>query len=367
MSENKGQKLIERIMRYVGRYVEFPQNLPVKAEGQLLVLALWAVHTWFYERFPATPYLSITAATKQAGKTICMEVLSLICRNSHLAATLRPLALVRVIEAFEAKVTLGIDEAEKLSSGAVGDLRSIFTTGYTSGGKHIVSKGTEFVAMRTHCPKMFAQIGDVMDVVHDRSIVVHLQRLDPSVDFRANRTEAQTEAGLIQAGILSYFAGVTELELVQPMFLKGREREIWTALFSTASMLKLDKATMGKLEAAAVDLVAMKGADLRKLRKAEESEEAIKAARAGEQAVRDLASVFRDGEKHLKSGEAVERMKGLNTSPWRAFRGVGLTADSLADLVRPLGVKVGAKRFGKEIAKGYSRVDVVASIPSKGE
>lgn len=359
-TKTRGQALIEEIIAYIERYVV----LPAEPAGQSLVLALWVVHTWFFECFPATPYLTITAPVKQAGKTVCLEVLGLICRSSHLMATLRPLALVRLMEAYEGKCTLLLDEAEKLSNSAIGDLRSIFTTGYTNGGRHLISgKGKEFVWMRTWAPKAFALIGDVMDVCRDRSIVVHLRRADPKVDFRANRQMAEAEARMIQAGIL---AGIKTPTLVAPMFLQGREREIWTALFSIAASMELDKPTMLLLERAASDLVGLKSEKLRSYSSVEDEAEAA-TSMIGELAMRDLRAVLKDGEANITSVEAVRRMKELGQSPWRTFKGSGLTDVQLAALVKPFGVGtksiwIGKGRKGRTSAKGYSADNIKASV-----
>lgn len=364
---SRGQWLVELIEAYINRYVALPSEI----EGQSLVLALWAIHTWMYERFSSTPYLAITAATKQAGKTLCMEVLGLICRGSQQLATLRPLALLRVIRVHEGRVTLFVDEAEKLSSAAIGDLRSIFTTGYRRGGEHIVTKQEEYTRYTTFCPKAFALIGDVMDVVRDRSITVHLRRGVPAADFLAEREAAEGEAEAIEQAIRGYFVEVPAM--VQPMFLGGREREIWTVLFSIAAALKLDSATMEKLERSAADLVGLKSLEARRY-SSEEAEAEAGQDTAGDRAIKDLREVLK-GESFIASAEAVARLKAIPTSPWRTFKGQGLNEIVLANLVSRFGVRPrtrnvrtggagkGGTGKGKQVGvRGYFSKDVNASV-----
>lgn len=372
--KSAGQVLVEKIEAFILRYVTVPVD--VASGDQALVFALWAIHTWVYEFFPATPYLSLGAATKQAGKTICMEVLSLLCRNTQVMATLRPLALVRMIEYFKGRVTLGIDEAEKLSSGAVGDLRSIFTTGYTDGGKHIISAGgakAEFVEMRTFSPKMFAQIGDVMDVVRDRSIGAWLERAPAQVDFRANRVEAKADADVLVHAVREYF-GVSSIDsaassgptLVQPMFLQGREREIWSPIFSIAAALRLDDATMTRLQGAASDLVGLKDQPLR-THADMKSERGAADYMAAEKALADLAGVFKAGEQYVLSSEVIVRLKAIAAAPWRTYKGKGLNEMTLAGLVQRFGVRPRQKKVKGVNLRAYSKVDVMASFkPTKG-
>lgn len=335
---SKGQALLESITAYLNRYVALPSNV----EGQDLVLALWAIHTWMYERFPSTPYLTVTASTKQAGKTLCMEVLKEICRGGKMFATLRPLMLVRVIEAFEGRCTLFLDEAEKMGSAALGDLRSIMTSGYRVGGVHGITADKSFKEFRTYAPKCFALIGDVVDVVRDRSIVIYLRRAQPAVDFLAHRGAAEQEARMIQAGILAYFAKEVPA-MVEVTALKGREREIWTVLYSIAEGLKLDAATMERLQRATSDLIGLKSAEARSYSAVQESEVEAGDVSMGEQALLDLDAVLdaptRKLTGNIHSAEAVRRLKAISTSPWRTFKGRGLDVDALADLVSRFNVK----------------------------
>lgn len=85
--------------------------------------------------------------------------------------------------------------------------------------------------------------------------------------------------------------------------------------------------------------------------------------------MRDLASVLKDGEKGIRTEDAVARMRALATAPWSNYKGVGLDAITLASLVNPLGVK--PRNLGKygtgaqaKQARGYSRKDIMASLPS---
>lgn len=367
--ERTGQHLLETIEAFICKYVA----LPAAPAGQSLVLALWALHTWLYEHFPATPYLQITAPVKQAGKTLCMDVLAEISRNPIMLATLRPLAVLRYIEAHSGRCVLYFDEAEKLNQGAVGDLRSIFTTGYRTGGKHMITApgGKDFLTFNTYAPKAFALIGEVMDVVRDRSITIHLQRLWPSVDYYANRTQAQTEGQLIVADVIKYFSTHPIPSMITPEFLYGREREIWTPLYSLAAALKINNDTQDRLIRATADLVGLKSAEAKKYTEAQAESEADTAKRVdGERAIRDLASVFRDGESRIPTATAIERMRALPAGPWRTYRGAGLTDILLAQLVGPFGVQSRPMRFGKgqtnnPTRRGYSRADVIASLPQR--
>jgi hypothetical protein len=65
---------------FIRRYV-------VLTADQGLAVTLWAVHTHAVEVLGITPYLSITSAEKQSGKTHLLEVLELLVANPWLTGS----------------------------------------------------------------------------------------------------------------------------------------------------------------------------------------------------------------------------------------------------------------------------------------
>lgn len=362
METSKGQALVMRLAGFIARYVSFPGE---SGAGVSLVLALWAIHTWMYERFSTTPYVVITAPTKGAGKTLCMEVVGLLCRNARMLATLRAPAVVRMIDGFGGAVTFLFDESEKLAGAAASDARSLLASGYRKGGKHAITVGKSFLEFSTYAPKMFALIGDLMDVLTDRSIRIELERAKPVGDFNWERAIAERDGAALAAAVVKWDRErETEIELVQPEFLVGRDREIWSVLWSIAVALKLDRPTMDLLTRTMADLVAAKTAPRRRYVDSGEAEAGALASTYGEIALRDLRRVLREGETAIWSAVAVERMKDLADGPWRGFKGLGLTSEGLADLLSPFGLRpVDVKRM-KQNRKGY-QVKAIAAA-SKG-
>ena len=360
VEKSNGQAVVERLSAWLAGYMSFTDSrLP-------LVLALWAVHTWCSERFDATPYLSITAATKQAGKTRLLTLLSFVCRAPKMLADSTPAYIYSCIEDHGGKVTIFADEAEKLSGSALGVLRSVMNCGYLAGQTVGRKIGKETKDYPVYCPKAFACIGDVNDTLRDRSIVITLERGKPAGDMR--RVQAMSEAAAIVEDIRRAFPdglpGPVEVD-----FLTGRDREIWAAIFGVAQTLKLDRAMMGELRAVCADLVARKTAPRRRY-EVQESESDATAASYGERAVSDLRAVLRDDEPMIFSARAVERMKGLEVGPWRTFKGEGLTEVSLASLVAPfdLAPKLGrmAKGRAAQVCRGYAAKDIRAAAAKLG-
>ena len=358
-----GQSVVERIEGWISGYM-------VLGDGLALVAALWAVHTWVFHMFDATPYLCVNAATKGAGKTRLLELLSMIAQNGRRFGDMTPASLFRGLKLWNGKMSIFFDESEKLSSAAAGVMRSVMNTGYRRG--QVVTRATPNGGVEdfpVFCPKSFALIGDVNSTLRDRSIVLTLERGVPAREF--DWATAEGEAAAIVEAIKAMFAGVPGVGAVAPSFLSGRDKEIWSTLFGLASALGLDKAMMDRLTVVAADLAALKTAPAKRYTEADRAadEAAAQDATYGERALRDLASVIGEGEPGIFSAVAVERLKAIPTSGWRTFRGLGLNEVMLAGLVSRFGVQTKNVRMIKgkgakaaKMLKGYSAADVRASV-----
>ena len=85
-------KLLDAICETLQRYVFF--QLP----EQVLVAALWVVHTWVLETFDYTPYLHVHSAEKRSGKSRLLDVLALLVRDPWRTAGVSLAALFRKVE-----------------------------------------------------------------------------------------------------------------------------------------------------------------------------------------------------------------------------------------------------------------------------
>src|SRR5947207_8183795 len=67
------------IMDFLGKFL-------VCTDEQRLVLALWIMHSYCYAATEHSPYLDIRSTQKQSGKSLCLKLLSLLCRESALTS-----------------------------------------------------------------------------------------------------------------------------------------------------------------------------------------------------------------------------------------------------------------------------------------
>lgn len=359
MNKTNGQTTLERIEQWLAGFVVFPN------EHMALVAALWAINTYVFGSFDATPYLAITARTKQAGKTTLLELLSFLARNAERigVGTMAP-TLYGLMDSYDTKCSLFFDEAERMSRGTATVMSGMMNSGYRRGETVPRTVKGEIVKFGCYCPKAFALIGDPSETLRDRSILFVLAR---AIGARAYRpSTAQAESIELVSLIESAVEGMAGAKVVCPDWLSNRDQEIWEPLWSVAVALGCDARLLARLRKASEWLVAGKGAELRRYTETADSEAAWEASQMGEKAIRDLAACFKTGEKVVFSEEAVRRMRAASGT-WDNYKGEGLTALTLSRLVAGLGVKpYGVRVPGEDTQRrGYSRKSVFASVPSE--
>jgi hypothetical protein len=364
--------LVDQIENYLKRYVAFVDN------AHSFALAIWVAGTHVYEVFDAYGYLVITAATKRAGKTRLMEVLSFIAARSHHTADITPAALFAMVE--DEKPTLMIDEAERFAASQK-DFRAIINSGYRRGGTVTRRQGPAVRHYKVYCPKVFVLIGDLYDTLRDRSIIVNLRRAHAPHRFIYAGAEGEgrdlrdklVELVAIHAEeIADAYTDLGRLE-----FLSDREEEIWSPLFAICRVLCPDR--WSELTRSAVDISTAKTAEAKKFTDLPQQEDAAQQVEYGERALRDLISVTQSRRrKSISTADAIPALRDLPTGPWRAFRGEGLKPNiegsmMLASLLEPFGVRprtirLRPKSLGANgsTAKGYVLADLVEAARKTG-
>jgi hypothetical protein len=83
--------LLEDLVRLMRRFV-------VCSDEELAAIALWVLHTHVLEAAEATPYLAITSAEKESGKTRLLETLDLVVARPWSTGGATPAVLVRKVD-----------------------------------------------------------------------------------------------------------------------------------------------------------------------------------------------------------------------------------------------------------------------------
>lgn len=344
---------------YLNRYVTFPNP------GYAFVGVLWAAATYLWPHFDAFPYLHITASTKRAGKSRFMELVSFMSSNPRVIAGMTPATVFHLIR--DESPSLFMDEAESLNSEATGMMRSILNVGYRKGAVIPRMGKTQVDEWPAYCPKCFISIGDVNDTLRDRSIVVVMQRGEAPTRFLYEAAKLDgNELGarmkdtmeLHQDLVLGQYSGHLGLE-----FLPDRDEEIWLPLFAVCLVLAPERVI--DLQRIAVDMATEKTVEIKRHTELLGAERSAEEEEYSKRLVHDLLAVM-NGDKSVYSTDALPKLYDLPTGPWRKFRGVGLTAIDMSNMlsrhgIKPKSISVGTRKE-RQVRRGYTRDAVVAVI-----
>lgn len=349
--------LIADIETYLADYATLAE------QRYLLPLALWTVGTFMFTEFDAFPYLVITSDTKRSGKTRLAELLGFACSNPRMFAAMTGPTFYRSIE--QEKPTIFFDEAETMSGESASIMRAVCNVGYRRGQKIPRTIGNNIKEFDTYCPKVFVLIGDVLDTLRDRSIIVRMKRAESRERFRYEVVEARGAAlreriaesvKSLSVQIVQTFSAHSGLE-----FLTDRDEEIWTVLFCLAEHFCPER--LKELEMSAVDIATEKTAERRRYTELKHYEEEATDIEYGERLLNDLYAILTNGTAQITSADAVDALRAIPAAPWRVFRGDGIDQRQMAHLLkrfrglRPVSLKIRGK-----VLRGYKREQVAKAI-----
>jgi Protein of unknown function (DUF3631) len=325
-------------------------------EAEFCVLTLWTLHTHAFGAGHYTPYLAITSAEKQSGKTRVLEVLKSVVRDPQMTASISPAALARLVH--EKRPTLLLDELDALLQGdkeMSEALRGILNSGFQADGAftRMVGVGTAMTAadFSTFCPKAMAGIGNLPDTVADRSITIRLERSPRGAceKFRPRgmgvknkqfRTELEAIKSRAGAWAAEHKKKLADAEPECPPEFSDRQQDIAEPLLAIADLVGGEWPTLAR--SALGTLFASKAAEDPSVRV---------------RLLRDIREVF-DAEQadKMASDDLVRKLGEIETSPWGEWRlGKAMTARALAKELTPFGIAPRTIRLDDGTKKGYLR------------
>lgn len=325
--------------------VGFTRRFVCMTESEGVAIGLWVFHTHAFAASHATPYLAITSAEKESGKTLLLELLSLLVANPWLTGRATAAVLPRKIDAD--RPTLLLDESDTAFKGDrdyAEALRGVLNTGYRRSGKTTVcvGQGAEigFRDFSTFCPKAIAGIGKLPDTVQSRSIPIRLKRKGPGETVERFRERDVTEQArpLREALVLlasSVMPVLTPARPELPEELGDRAQDVWEPLLAAADIAGGAWPEHARLAA-------------RTLSANENAEDGS----AGVLLLADIKTVFteRDSDR-LPTEVLLDALRELDESPWSEWYGKPLSARGLARLLKPYAI--GPHSDGSR--RGYKR------------
>ncbi len=327
----------------------FIRRFVVLTEAELTAISLWVFHTHAFTAAEATPYLSITSAEKESGKTRLLEVLALLVAKPWFTGRVTPAVLARKVD--KEAPTLLLDESDAAFNGDreyAEVLRGVLNSGHRRGGSSSVCVGQgaamSYKDLSTFCAKAIAGIGKLPDTVASRSIPIRLKRKAPGECVeRFRHRDALEGAKPIQQSIASlaeYYCDRLALERPElPDALGDRAADCWEPLLAIADLA----GGSWRMQAREAALECSGATD--------EDDS------TGVQLLADCHRVFADRDR-LSTKTLIEMLCEDEEAPWSTWhKGARISPRSLARILTAFGIRSRSMRFEDHdgTAKGYMR------------
>src|SRR5437762_7080217 len=167
-----GQQLLSHVASFFQRYL-------VCTKDQLTVLALWTLHTHCFAAAPVTPYLYIRSRERESGKTVCLELLSLLCMRPWLTCGCTPAVLLLKL-AQQERCTVLLDDCDSvLARSRSVVMLGLLNRGFGRDGVYNIPEaapgGTTVGAVDAFCPKAFAGMHPLPASIDGLCIPINLE------------------------------------------------------------------------------------------------------------------------------------------------------------------------------------------------
>ena len=239
--------VFRRICERVALFLHLPKT---DASGTTATLALWCIHTYCYQVWPAVPYLHI-GGPLQSGKTRVFEILSQVAFRSYVTSNPSAAFLFRTMHS--QGITWFQDEAERLRDArdpAIGEINAMLLAGYKRGGtaSRLEPVGETFrpVSFQVFGPKALACIASVPPALASRCIPVMMFRAPPGSEKPKRRIDADPATWErlrddLHALAMEHgpaFLAMPGREDVCPSGIDGRHYELWQPLLALAAWIQ---------------------------------------------------------------------------------------------------------------------------------
>jgi hypothetical protein len=274
---------------------------------EYVAISLWVLHTHVYDRFMVTPRLALRSPVAGCGKTLLLDVLSMLVARPEKSDNITTAAIVRMID--ERHPTLLLDEVDNLGLALQpnGRLRAVFNSGHRKGRTVAIMEGGTMRKFSTFAPLVLA-LPDIMHglprTLNSRTITISMERHDGKREllrFDANHPDRSLDRAY---GQILMWRDEVELDLdpKMPAGHQNRFADNWRVLISIA-----DSNGWGDKARAAMVTFARQYRD----------------ADAKILLLTDIHTVFNAKEvDRLSSKELFDALCEIDDSDWKEFRGV---------------------------------------------
>ena len=341
-----GAAILDNIRDVFRRYLDMTSE-------QNAIISLWAIHSHLIPVLQFTPYLSITSAERESGKSRVLDLLKYLVPKPWKTERTSAAALYRKIS--KEQSTLLLDEADTAFSGDKEyseALRGILNSGFHFKGNTTICVGQgakiDVVEFSTYGAKAIAGINRLPDTIASRSIPIRLKRAPRGKvqKFEERLPEVTAPLHELRTRIEQFADGVAErvrnARPKMPEELSDRQADVTSSLVAIA------------------DIVGGEWPDLaRRALVALMTSGAIPQS-IGEQLLGDIRKVFEDkAVDRIPSVNLAEALGKMEGSPWAEWGKAEkpITATKMAGLLKRYDITPHPVRDGATVFKGYEAGD----------
>jgi CHC2 zinc finger/Protein of unknown function (DUF3631) len=227
-----GAGTLSKVAEALCRYVLLPA-------GAADALALWCAHVHVFTTFLCSPRLNISSPEKGCGKTTLRNIIALFVPRPVLIENMSVAVLFRIVDAHIP--TILADEYDAWLSDNE-ELRGLFNAGHRRGASVFRCEGEKNEVRRfaAYAPAVLCGIGALPGTLHDRSIVVRLDRAKPGeLHDRFDSRHTENEQDLcrkLARWALDSSARLRSVDPVLPDGVFNRLADNWRPLFAIAEV-----------------------------------------------------------------------------------------------------------------------------------
>jgi DNA primase len=232
------QKTFSEVRAAMQRYIDFTD------ERVYDFLACWIIGTYLFPIFSHYPYVHFTGP-KGSGKSQCLHVLRNLGHNAKIAGSMTLAVQFRIISALQP--TLLFDEMENLGQTQHTELHRMLKYGFEKNGPQVWRMDTtgnrmEMSCWSVYCPRAFASIEGMEDVIGSRSVQVIMERsFNDEIKSRTVNAEdtlwqdLRDQLFLVTMTEGTRIKGIYDsLEKPAEIYFSGRDWDIFKGILSVA-------------------------------------------------------------------------------------------------------------------------------------
>ncbi len=235
------KETFSEIRRIIQHYIDFSDHRTYD------FLTCWIIGTYFYPIFSHYPYVHFTGP-KGSGKSQCLHVLRCLCHNAKIAGSMTLAVQFRIIGALQP--TLLFDEMENLGHTQHTELHRMLKYGFEKNGPQVwrmdmSGNRMEMNCWGVYCPRAFASIEGMEEVIASRSVQVIMER---SFDEEIKNRTVNADDGLWQEiRDQSFLVTMSEgpnlksiydsLDKPAQIYFSGRDWDIFKGVLSVAKLI----------------------------------------------------------------------------------------------------------------------------------